>query len=60
MRYVAICPGFLWDFDGTRFYDKTNINKWVMMQTYAIYYGICSALPWIFVGFRRNSFLRQN
>ena len=31
MRYVAIYPGFLWDFDGTRFYDKTDINKWVMM-----------------------------
>ena len=31
MRVAAICPGFLWDFDGTRFYDKTNINKWVMM-----------------------------
>ena len=31
MGYAVFCPRFLWDFDGTRFYDKTNINKWVMM-----------------------------
>ena len=38
MRYAAICPGFLWDFDG-----NCGVN-----------YEIRSDLPRIFVGFRRK------